>query len=333
MKLDAGNWRAIVAPYQKADVRRAVFQLLNTLVPLAALLYVMYLSLAWSYWLTLALAVPTAGFLIRTFIIMHDCGHGSFLPSQKWNNLVGWVTGVLTATPYAEWRHEHAIHHATAGDLDRRGHGDIATITVEEYLARDWWGRLRYRLYRHPALILGVGPLYLLIGQRFPGRVHSSGSPKASSIWSTNLGMAVVITGLAMLIGIQSVLLVYLPVAYLAAGAGVYLFFVQHQFDQAYWEHHANWDYATAAVMGCSHLKLPRVLQWFTGNIGLHHVHHLAPRIPNYQLQRAHDENPIFSHAPTFGLARSVWMLRLALWDEQHKRMVGFGDLRTLQRA
>jgi omega-6 fatty acid desaturase (delta-12 desaturase) len=240
MNLDAGNWRAIVAPYQKADVRRAVFQLLNTLVPLAALLYVMYLSLAWSYWLTLALAVPTAGFLIRTFIIMHDCGHGSFLPSQKWNNLVGWVTGVLTATPYAEWRHEHAIHHATAGDLDRRGHGDIATITVEEYLARDWWGRLRYRLYRHPALILGFGPLYLLIGQRFPGRVHSSGSPKTSSIWSTNLGMAVVITGLAMLIGIQSVLLVYLPVAYLAAGAGVYLFFVQHQFDQAYWEHHIS---------------------------------------------------------------------------------------------
>ncbi len=333
MSLDAGNWRAIVAPYQKADVRRAVFQLLNTLVPLAALLYVMYLSLAWSYWLTLALAVPTAGFLIRTFIIMHDCGHGSFLPSQKWNNLVGWVTGVLTATPYAEWRHEHAIHHATAGDLDRRGHGDIATITVEEYLARDWWGRLRYRLYRHPALILGFGPLYLLIGQRFPGRVHSSGSPKTSSIWSTNLGMAVVITGLAMLIGIQSVLLVYLPVAYLAAGAGVYLFFVQHQFDQAYWEHHANWDYATAAVLGCSHLKLPRVLRWFTGNIGLHHVHHLAPRIPNYELQRAHDENPIFSHAPTFGLARSVWMLRLALWDEQGKRMVGFGDLRTPQRA
>jgi omega-6 fatty acid desaturase (delta-12 desaturase) len=333
MKLDAVNWRAIVAPYQRADVRRAVVQLLNTLVPLAALLYVMYLSLAWSYWLTLALAVPTAGFLIRTFIIMHDCGHGSFLPSQKWNNLVGWITGVLTATPYAEWRHEHAIHHATAGDLDRRGHGDIATITVEEYLARDWWGRLRYRLYRHPALILGFGPLYLLIGQRIPGRVHSSGSPKTSSIWSTNLGMAAVITGLAMLIGIQSVLLVYLPVAYLAAGAGVYLFFVQHQFDQAYWEHHANWDYATAAVLGCSYLKLPRVLQWFTGNIGLHHVHHLAPRIPNYELQRAHDENPIFSHAPTFGLARSVWMLRLALWDEQHRRMIGFGDLRTLQRA
>ena len=333
MKLEAGNWRAMVARYQQADVRRAVFQLVNTLVPLAAMLYLMYSSLAWSYWLTLALAVPTAGFLVRTFIIMHDCGHGSFLPSQRWNNIVGWVTGVLTATPYSEWRHEHAIHHATAGDLDRRGHGDIATITVEEYRARGLWGRLRYRLYRNPVLILAVGPLYMLIGQRIPGRVHSSGSPKTSSVWSTNLGMAAVIAGLAMLIGIRSVLLVYLPVAYLAAGAGVYLFFVQHQFDSAYWERHANWGYVTAAVMGCSHLKLPKVLQWFTGNIGLHHVHHLAPRIPNYTLQRAHDENPIFEKAPTFGLARSVKMLRLALWDEQQRRMIGFGSLRTLQRA
>jgi omega-6 fatty acid desaturase (delta-12 desaturase) len=333
MKLEAANWRATVAPYQRADVRRAVLQLANTLIPLAAMMYLMYLSLARSYWLTLALAIPTAGFLVRTFIIMHDCGHGSFLPSQRWNNIIGWITGVLTGTPYSEWRHEHAIHHATAGDLDRRGHGDIATITVDEYLARGRWGRLTYRLYRHPALMLGVGPLYMMFGQRIPGRVHSSGSPKTSSVWSTNLGMALVITGLAMVIGIQSVLLVYLPVAYLAAGAGVYLFFVQHQFDQAYWERHANWDYATAAVFGCSHLKLPRVLQWFTGNIGLHHVHHLAPRIPNYALQRAHEENAIFSHAPTFGLTRSVLMLRLALWDEQHKRMIGFGDLKAIQRA
>ena len=264
---------------------------------------------------------------------MHDCGHGSFLPSQRLNNIVGWLTGVLTATPYSEWRHEHAIHHATAGDLDRRGHGDIATLTVDEYLARGTWGRLRYRIYRNPVLILVVGPVYLMLGQRIPGRVKSSGSPKTSSVWSTNLGLAVAITALAMIIGLQSVLLVYLPVGYIAASAGVYLFFVQHQFDDAYWEHHANWDYATAAVMGCSYLKLPRVLQWFTGNIGLHHVHHLAPRIPNYNLQRAHDENLIFHQAPTISLAQSVSMLRLALWDERQKRMIGFGDLRALQRA
>jgi acyl-lipid omega-6 desaturase (Delta-12 desaturase) len=333
MKIDAGNWRAVVAHYQKADVRRSVTQIFTTLVPLAAMMYLMYLSLSWSYWLTLALAFPTAGFLVRTFIIMHDCGHGSFLPSQRLNNIVGWLTGVLTATPYSEWRHEHAIHHATAGDLDRRGHGDIATLTVDEYLARGPWGRLRYRLYRNPVLILVVGPVYLMLGQRIPGRVKSSGSPKTSSVWSTNLGLAVAITALAMIIGLQSVLLVYLPVGYIAASAGVYLFFVQHQFDDAYWEHHANWDYATAAVIGCSYLKLPRVLQWFTGNIGLHHVHHLAPRIPNYNLQRAHDENQIFHQAPTISLAQSVSMLRLALWDERQKRMIGFGDLRALQRA
>ena len=333
MKIETGNWRAVVARYQKADVRRSVTQLFTTLVPLAAMLYVMYISLAWSYWLTLALAVPTAGFMVRTFIIMHDCGHGSFLPSQQLNNLVGWVTGVLTATPSGEWRHEHAIHHATAGDLDRRGHGDIATLTVAEYLARSPWGRLRYRLYRNPVLMLAVGPAYLLIGQRIPGRNKSSGAPKTASVWSTNLGMAVAITGLALLVGLQSVLLVYLPVAYIAAAGGVYLFYVQHQFDDAYWEHHAGWDYATAAIMGCSYLKLPRVLQWFTGNIGLHHVHHLAPRIPNYDLQRAHNENPIFHHAPTISLAQSILMLRLALWDEQQKRMIGFGHLRALQRA
>jgi omega-6 fatty acid desaturase (delta-12 desaturase) len=333
MKTEASNWRALVARYQKADMRRAVTQLFTTLVPLAAMMYLMYLSLGWSYWLTLALAVPASGFLVRTFIIMHDCGHGSFLPSQKWNNLVGWVTGVLTTTPYSEWRHEHAIHHATAGDLDRRGHGDIATLTVDEYLARGWWGRLRYRLYRNPVMMLGFGPAYMMIGQRIPGRVHSSGSPKTSSVWSTNGGIAVAIAGFAMLVGWQPVLLVYLPAAYLAGAAGVYLFFVQHQFDHAYWERHRNWDYATAAIMGCSYLKLPKVLQWFTGNIGLHHVHHLAPRIPNYNLQRAHDENPIFHHAPTISLAQSVKMLRLALWDEHQKRMVGFGDLRALQRA
>ena len=333
MKLDANNWRAVVAHYQKADIRRAVTQIFTTLLPLGAMLYVMYLSLAWSYWLTLALAVPTAGFLVRTFIIMHDCGHGSFLPSQKWNNLVGWVTGVLTATPYSEWRHEHAIHHATAGDLDRRGHGDIATLTVDEYLARGTWGRLCYRVYRNPFTMLVFWPVYLMLGQRIPGRLKSSGSPKTSSVWSTNLGIAVVITALAMVIGLQSVLLVYLPVGYIAAGAGVYLFFVQHQFDQAYWEHHSNWDYATAAIMGCSYFKLPLVLRWFTGNIGLHHVHHLAPRIPNYNLQRAHNENAIFHQAPTITLAQSVSMLRLALWDEGQKRMIGFGDLREVQGA
>ena len=300
---------------------------------LALTLYVMYLSLAWSYWITLALALPAAGFMVRTFIIMHDCGHGSFLPSRRWNNLVGYITGLLTFTPYSEWRHEHAIHHATAGDLDRRGHGDIETLTVDEYLARGRWGRLQYRFYRNPFVMLLLGPAYLMVGQRIPGRNKSSGAPKTASVWSANIGIAVVITALAMVIGLQSVLLVYLPAGYIAAGAGVYLFFVQHQFDDAYWEKHANWDYATAAIAGSSYLKLPSVLQWFTGNIGLHHVHHLAPRIPNYNLQRAHDELPIFHDVPTLTLGDGIRTLRLKLYDERHGRLVTFANARATSRV
>jgi acyl-lipid omega-6 desaturase (Delta-12 desaturase) len=333
MSLEAGNWRAIVAPYQKADVRRALWQIANTLGPLLASFYLMYKSMAWSYWATLLLAVPTAGFLVRTFIIMHDCGHGSFLPSQRYNNFVGFITGVLTMTPYSEWRHEHAIHHASAGDLDRRGHGDIWTATVEEYRAMSRWARVQYRFYRNPLVMLGLGPIYLMIGQRFPGRYKSNGSPKSSSVWTTNLGIAGVVTVLALVIGLQAVLWVYLPVGYLAAGAGVYLFYVQHQFDDAYWAHHAKWDYATAAVEGSSYLRLPKVLQWFTGNIGLHHVHHLAPRVPNYTLQRAHDENAVFAAAPVITLPQTVRLLRLALWDEQQQRLIPFSGLRERQRA
>jgi omega-6 fatty acid desaturase (delta-12 desaturase) len=328
----ASNWRAVVARYQKADTRRALTQMATTLLPLAGSLYLMYRSLEWSYWITLALAVPTAGFLVRTFIIMHDCGHGSFLPSQKYNNLVGYITGVLTFTPYAEWRHEHAIHHATAGDLDRRGHGDIETLTVEEYVALSRWERFKYRLYRHPLVLLLFGPLYMMFVQRVPGRYRSSGSPKTASVWTTNVTLAAAITVLALVIGIQSVLLVYLPAAYISASAGVYLFYVQHQYDQAYWERHSKWDYATAAVEGSSYFKLPKVLQWFTGNIGLHHVHHLAPRVPNYNLQRAHDENPMFKAAPVLTMAQSVRCLRLSLWDEQQKRLVPFSAIRATRR-
>jgi len=327
------DWRAAVARYQKADTRRALTQVANTLLPLVGTMYLMYLSLAWSYWITLALAIPTAGFLVRTFIIMHDCGHGSFLPSQRYNNLIGYITGVLTFTPYSEWRHEHAIHHATAGDLDRRGHGDIETLTVDEYLALGSWGRIKYRLYRNPLVLLGFGPFYMMFVQRVPGRYRSSGKPKTASVWTTNLSIAAVVTVLVLAIGIQSVLWVYLPAAYISASAGVYLFFVQHQYDQAYWERHAKWDYATAAVQGSSYFKLPKVLQWFTGNIGLHHVHHLAPRVPNYHLQRAHDEHPLFKTAPVITIVQSIKCLRLALWDEQQKRLVPFSAIRTTQRA
>jgi omega-6 fatty acid desaturase (delta-12 desaturase) len=209
----------------------------------------------------------------------------------------------------------------------------IATLTVDEYLALGAWGRLKYRIYRNPLVLLLFGPAYLMVGQRIPGRFKSSGAARNASVWSTNLGIAIVVTVLALVIGIQAVALVYLPTAYLAASAGVYLFYVQHQFDGAYWERHAGWDYATSAISGCSYLKLPRVLQWFTGSIGLHHVHHLAPRVPNYNLQRVHDENAAFHQAYTVTLAQSVRMLRLTLWDERQQRLVGFADVPALPRC
>ncbi len=327
------DWRAVVARYQRADVVRSLMQILTTIVPLAAGLYLMYRSLAWSYGITLLLAIPTAGLLVRTFIIMHDCGHGSFLPWRRANDLVGYLTGVLTFTPYAWWRHEHAIHHASSGDLDRRGHGDIVTLTVREYLAQSKWGRFRYRLYRHPAVLLGFGPLYLMIRQRIPRRSSPASSPQGRSIWTANAGIAAGLGLFAWLIGLRAVMAIYFPVAYLAAVGGVYLFFVQHQFEGAYWQKHEGWDYVTAAIAGCTYFRLPGVLRWLTGDIGLHHVHHLAPRIPNYLLKRCHDENPIFQGARVVTLLRSVRLLTLALWDEERQRMIRFGELRLLPAA
>ena len=325
MKLDTGNWRAVVTRYQQPDVRRAVTQMVTTLVPLAAMMYLMYLSLAWSYWLTLALAVPTAGFLVRTFIIMHDCGHGSFLPSQKWNNVVGWVTGVLTATPYSEWRHEHAIHHATAGDLDRRGHGDIATLTVDEYLARGPWGRLRYRLYRNPLTLLAVGPLYTHVrasgfrdgsgraGLRRPGAsgppISASRCSSPCSRWSSACSRCSSSTS-------PWAISPPAPASTCSSCSTSSTTRTGSATRTGTTRRRPSWAAPISSCLWCCGGS--------PGNIGLHHVHHLAPRIPNYNLQRAHDENPIFHQAPTISLAQSVKMLRLALWDEQRQRMVGF---------
>jgi omega-6 fatty acid desaturase (delta-12 desaturase) len=321
------DWRSIVAKYQSADPRRAVTQLVTTGVPLGVAAWLMYWSLSYSYWLTLALAVPSAGLLVRTFIIMHDCAHGSFLPRRWANEIVGYITGVLTFTPFSLWRHLHAVHHATSGDLDRRGTGDITTLTVREYQALSRWKRLQYRLYRNPIVLLGFGPLYLMIGQRLPKRTRATGSAQNRSVWTANLGIAACFVGAGLLIGFGPVLWIWMPALYLAGMAGIWLFYVQHQFDETYWEPHARWDYPAAAVRGSSYLKLPRVFQWFTGNIGLHHVHHLGPRIPNYNLQRCFDENPIFHHAHIVTFRRSLHLLRLALWDETRKRMVSFSEL------
>jgi acyl-lipid omega-6 desaturase (Delta-12 desaturase) len=322
------SWREVVARYQRTDVWRAIVQMVTTLVPLAGLFVLSALSLSWPLWVTLLLAIPTAGFLVRTFIIMHDCAHNSFLPNRTVNDAVGWFTGVVTLTPFAQWRRDHAIHHASSGDLDRRGHGDVDTITVREYLARSPSEQFAYRMKRHPVALLLVGPLWLMYSQRFRPRSKATKDKQINSVWTTNLTIVAVLA-VALYFGfLAEFLLVYFPAIYIAGAIGVFLFYVQHQFEDTYWQRHEEWDYATASIAGSSYLKLPQPLMWITGNIGLHHVHHIGPKIPNYKLQQAHDENPFFHKVTTIRLRDTGRALRLSLWDEETKRLISFSDLR-----
>jgi omega-6 fatty acid desaturase (delta-12 desaturase) len=325
-------WQRIVAPYQRPDVRRSLWQVVNTFVPYILLLGVMYFSLAYSYWLTLALAVPAGGLLTRIFIIFHDCGHGSFFRSQRANNALGVICGLLVFTPYYQWRFEHAVHHATSGDLDRRGTGDIITMTVREYLALSRWGRLKYRLYRNPLFLLGVGPWFtFLISQRFTNKI--SKKRERNSVYFTNLVILTILLVTWATGTLWTYLIIQLPVAFIAGFGGIWMFYIQHQFEGTYWESHEDWDYMTAALRGSSYFKLPKVLQWFTGNIGLHHIHHLSSRIPNYELQRCLDENPTFQDVTTITLWSSIRSLRLNLWDEESCQLVGFSYLKRLPQT
>ena len=325
------RWRDIVAKYQTPSVKRAVWQLVSTLGPLAVAVVLMNWSLSVSYWLTLLIALPAAGLSIRTFIIMHDCGHGSFLPSKTWNNIVGWITGILTSTPFAHWRREHAIHHATSGHLEQRGTGDITTLTVREYLSASWLGRLRYRIYRNPLVLLGFGPTFLFLKHRWPTR-RIAGRKEIWNVHLTNLAMAALVVLFSLLTGFRDFLMIWVPIALISGTTGVWLFYVQHQFEDTYWRGGNDWDYATAAVAGSSYFRLPKVLQWFTGNIGFHHVHHLSPKIPNYSLERCHRENPTFQNVVTLTIWQSIRTLGLRLWDEESRRLVGFGHLRRMRR-
>jgi omega-6 fatty acid desaturase (delta-12 desaturase) len=324
--VDAASWRPLIAPYQSPRPHRAVLQLVTTLVPLAAVFVAMYQLLAVSGWWIVALALPAAALLVRTFVLMHDCAHGSFFSSRRANRIIGAITGLLTLIPFEHWRHEHSLHHASAGDLERRGHGDVETLTVREYLARTRWGRMRYRFVRHPLVFLLLGPFFFVLDKRFPPRGPSAGRRQIASVWLTNA--AIVIAGGALLAMFGTrILLTYLPAYYVAIVGGIWLFFVQHQFEGTYWEDHDRWDYADAAIAGSSFVRLPALLQWITGSIGFHHVHHLGPRIPNYNLQRCHEENPIFHRATVVTLRQSVAALRLALWDEDARRLIRFDPL------
>jgi acyl-lipid omega-6 desaturase (Delta-12 desaturase) len=328
----SASWQETLAPYARAHLGRSLLDVGTSVVPYLALWVLMYLALDVSYLLVLALAIPAAGFLVRTFIVFHDCTHGSFLPTKRANAWLGVVTGLLVFAPFLSWRHNHAVHHATAGDLDRRGVGDVLTLTVAEYRSSSWRGRLGYRLYRNPLVMFGIGPIYGLILQ--PRLVPRSARPRIRrSVIATNVALAVVVGALCWLVGWREYLLVQAPATLLAGATGVWLFYVQHQFEDTYWQNAGDWSYADAALRGSSYLRLPKPLQFFTGNIGLHHVHHLSTRIPNYNLQRAHDRNPIFHQVPTLSLWDGLRAVRLKLWDEDGGRLLTFAQARRASRS
>lgn len=313
----------LIKPFARPDWRRSVWQIINSVIPMIGLFIAMYYSLDVSYWLTLLLAVPTAGFFVRIFIIFHDCGHGSFFKSHSANTIVGYLTGILTFAPYHDWRFNHARHHATCSDLDRRGTGDVWTLTTREYDALSSWKKFTYRLYRNPIVMFGLGPVWLfMISHRFAPR--GAKMRERRSVYITNLGLLVVAVSVSLLIGFKSYLLIQLPVILLAGTIGIWLFYVQHQYEDVYWNRHDNWDFQAAALEGSSFYKLPAVLQWFTGNIGYHHVHHLNARIPNYNLQRCHEEFEIFRRVKPLTFLSSLKSLRFRLYDEDTHRMVSF---------
>lgn len=331
------KWSGILRPYWGADTRRSVTQLLTSAVPFVLLWYAMLRSLEVGSWLTLILAVPTTGFLMRLFMIQHDCGHGSFFHSRRARDWTGRIIGVLLLTPYDYWRKTHAYHHAHSGDLDFRGFGDVDTITVREYLELPALKRLGYRLYRHPLVLFVLGPIYqFLIKHRYPADIPRDWTHAWRSVWWTNLAIAGVVALMWATVGIERFLLVQLPVTLLGGALGIWLFYIQHQFEHTYWHWHEQWDYYDAALHGSSYLVLPAPLQWITANIGVHHIHHMSARIPNYKLQRVHDENPEFhqvTQVTQVTLADTWKLVGLTLWDEEERRLIGFRDLKKPKRA
>lgn len=318
-------WQKIVTRYAKPDLSRSIWQVVNTLVPFFILFYISIRSVEISLWLTLPLTIFTAGFLMRAFIIFHDCGHNSFFKSKWANDLVGIVTGLLVFTPYQRWRHNHAIHHATSGDLDRRGTGDVYTMTVQEYLNAPWWRKFSYRVMRNPLAMFIIAPVFLfVIVERIP---PAKGKREIASVWWTNLALAIIVPLMILAFGWRAYVIVQLMVLFFATSVGVWLFYVQHNFEGVYWERHNQWDYFQASIQGSSFYKLPALLQWFSGNIGFHHIHHLGAKIPNYNLSKAYYENPMFQIKP-LTLSSSMKSLKWRLYDEANHRLAGWDVLK-----
>ena len=325
-------WKNLVSRYQKSQTRKSIWQLANSFIPFIVIWLLMLYAFEYSYWITLLLAFPAAGFSIRLFIIQHDCGHGSFFKTQRANDLCGLFCSIFTFTPYHYWRKKHAIHHKGAGNLKQRGIGDIYTMTVNEYFSLSRWGKLKYRLYRNPFILLIVFPTILfLIIYRFPWPKFKSVKTYQLSVYMTSLVIGLLIAGLIWLVGLKAFILVQLPISVISSSAGAWLFFVQHQFEDTYWADAENWDFSKAALYGSSYYKLPKILQWFTGNIGFHHIHHLSPRIPNYLLEKCQKENPeLQEQARVLTLRTSLKSVLLSLWDEKHKKLISFRQSRRL---
>jgi omega-6 fatty acid desaturase (delta-12 desaturase) len=326
---DAGSWTRKLRRYGKPEPLRGASELAITLIPFVTGWFLMFLALAnGQLWLYALLLLPTTAFLVRLFMIQHDCGHGSFLTNRWANDCVGRAIGVLTLTPYHTWRRGHAIHHATAGNLDRRGIGDVNTLTVAEYLARSRWGRLRYRLYRHPGVMFGLGPLYLFVlRNRIPIGFMRAGWKPWFSTMSTNVATAALIGLMIWAVGVEQFLLIQVPIVLLAAAAGIWLFYVQHQFSDTFWARGGRWTMGEAGLHGSSYYELPAVLQWFTANIGVHHVHHLSSRIPFYRLPHVLRDYPELSGIGRITLWQSLQGLRLVLWDEERERLISLQEL------
>jgi acyl-lipid omega-6 desaturase (Delta-12 desaturase) len=328
MSVATAPWRAAISVYARPRPARTLLDLATSVLPYLGLLVVTAFALRVSVLLAVALAPLTAGFLLRTFIVFHDCAHGSMFRSRRANRAVGTVLGLLLYTPFATWAHSHAMHHATAGNLDRRGTGDLPTLTVEEYLARSWRGRLGYRLFRNPIVMFGLGPILSFVV--LPRVVARGMRPRLRrAVIRTNVIVLFLVGAACVWLGPLDYLLIQWPAAWLAGSAGIFLFYVQHQFEDAYWESADSWSFADAAVRGSSYLRLPAILRFFSGNIGYHHVHHLSVRIPNYNLRRAHHAIALFRDAPVLDLSAALRTTRLKLWDERRGSLVTFAEART----
>jgi omega-6 fatty acid desaturase (delta-12 desaturase) len=324
-------WKQAIAKYQEPSLPRASWQIMNSFGPYVAAWVLMYFTTAISWWITIPIAVLASGFLVRIFIIFHDCGHGSYFASKRANDVTGFIAGLLTFTPYFQWRWDHAIHHGTSGHLDKRGTGDIWTMTVQEYLDSSRWKRFLYRASRNPFVLFIVAPLFIFVlWQRIPP--PNTNARERRSVWWMNLAIVGQLVVMSWIFGIGTYLAIQLTVTLVSGAMGIWLFYVQHQFDGVYWERGDNWNYTDAALQGSSFYKLPKILQWFSGNIGFHHIHHLNPRIPNYNLERCHEADPTFQQVKPLTLTNSLKSLGYRFWDEKAKRLIGNRQMRQIRR-